>query len=60
MADWKSLVRRRLRLAPLRNQRAERIVEEIAGQLDELYQEARRHGASSPEAERAAFAEIGN
>ncbi len=37
-----------------------RIVEEMAGQLDDLYQEAQRHGASSPEAERAAFAQIEN
>jgi putative ABC transport system permease protein len=60
MLDWRSLVRRHLRLPPLHDQRAERIVEEIAGQLDDLYQEARRHGASSPEAERAAFAQIEN
>ncbi len=60
MPDWKRLVRVHLKLPPLRNQRAERIVEEIAGQLDDLYQEARRHGAASPEAERAAFAQIEN
>jgi len=60
MADWKHLVRGHLNLPPLHNQRAERIVEEIAGQLDDLYQEARRHGASSAEAERAAFAQIEN
>src|SRR5512136_217965 len=60
MPDWKHLVRVHLKLPPLHDQRAERIVEEIAGQLDDLYQEARRHGASSPEAERAAFAQIEN
>lgn len=60
MADWKHLVRVRLKLPPLQNQRTERIVEEIAGQLDDLYQEARRQGASSAEAERAAFAQIEN
>jgi predicted permease len=58
MPDWKRLVRVHLKLPPLHDQRAERIVEEIAGQLEDLYQEARRHGASSPEAERAAFAQI--
>jgi hypothetical protein len=55
MADWKHLVRVHLNLPPLHNQRAERIVEEIAGQLDDLYEEARRHGASPAEAERVAF-----
>ncbi len=58
MPDWKSLVRRHLKLPPLHHQRADRIVEEIAGQLEDLYQEALRRGASSPEAERAAFAQI--
>jgi len=60
MADWKRLVRVHLKLPPLRNQRAERIVEEIAGQMDDLYREARRQGASSSEAVRAAFAQIEN
>src|SRR5512133_2316630 len=60
MRDWKSLVRRHLKLPPLRHQRAERIVEEIAGQLDDLYQEALRDGASPRGAVRAAFARIGD
>src|SRR5512140_1940521 len=60
MPDWKSLVRRHLKLPPLHNQRAERIVEEIAGQLEDLYQEALRQGASSREAVRAAFAQTEN
>ena len=60
MPDWKRQVRRRLHLPPLRNQRAERIVEELAGQLDDLYVEARRHGASSREGTRAAFAQVEN
>lgn len=58
MRDWKRLVRRHLRLPPLHNQRAERIVEEIAGQLDDLYQEALREGASPRKAVRTAFAQI--
>jgi predicted permease len=60
MPDWKSLVRRHLKLPPLHNQRAERIVEEIAGQLDDLYQEALREGASPRKAVRAAFAQTEN
>ena len=60
MPDWRSLVRRRLKLPPLHDQRAERIVEEIAGQLDDLYQEALREGASPRKAVRAAFAQIEN
>ena len=60
MPDWKSLVRVHLKLPPLHDQRAERIVEEIAGQLDDLYQEALREGASPRKAVRAAFAQIEN
>jgi predicted permease len=60
MPDWKRLVRVHLDLPPLRNQRAERIVEEIAGQLDDLYQEALSGGASPRKAGRAAFAQIEN
>src|SRR5512137_1532811 len=60
MPDWKRLVRVHLKLPPLRNQRAERIVEEIAGQLEDFYQEALREGASSRKAVRAAFAQIEN
>ena len=60
MPDWKRLVRRHLKLPPLHGQRAERIVEEIAGQLDDLYQEALREGAAPRKAVRAAFAQIEN
>lgn len=60
MPDWKSLVRRHLKLPPLHNQRAERIVEEIAGQLEDLYQEALREGPSPRKAVRAAFAQVEN
>jgi predicted permease len=58
MPDWKRLVRVHVKLPPLHNQRSERIIEELAGQMEDLYQEARRHGASSFEAERAAIAQI--
>ena len=60
MPDWKRQVRRHLKLPPLANQRAERIVEELAGQLEDLYAQARRQGASSSEATRAAFAQVEN
>jgi putative ABC transport system permease protein len=60
MPDWKRLVRIHLKLPPLRNRRAERIGEEIAGQLDDLYQEALRAGVSPRKAVRAAFAQVGN
>jgi len=60
MPNWKRLVRRHLKLPPLRDQRSERIVEELAGQLEDLYAEARRQGASSREAMRAAFAQVEN
>jgi putative ABC transport system permease protein len=58
MPDWKRLVRAHLKLPPLGNQRAERIVEEIAGQLDDLYQEALRGGVSPRKAVRAAVAQV--
>ncbi len=60
MPDWKHLVRVHLKLPPLRNERAERIVEEIAGQLEDLYQEALREGASPRKAVRAALAQVEN
>jgi putative ABC transport system permease protein len=60
MPDWKSLVRRHLKLPLLHDQRAERIVEEIAGQLDDLYKEALGEGASPRKAVRTAFAQIEN
>jgi predicted permease len=60
MPDWKRLVRVHLKLPSLHDQRAERIVEEIAGQLDDLYQEALREGASPRKAVRAAFTQIEN
>ena len=53
MRNWKRLVRRRLRLPELKGLRSERIVEEIAGQLEDIYDEARRHGASRAEMGRA-------
>jgi putative ABC transport system permease protein len=60
MPNWKRLVRRRLKLPLLRNQRAERIVEELAGQIEDLYAEARRQGAPSRYAMRAALAQVEN
>lgn len=58
MPDWKRHVRRRLHLPPLGGQREERIVEELASQLEDLYLEARRQGASSRDAMRAAVVKV--
>ena len=58
MREWKRYVRRRLRIGELRGLRQERIVEELAGQLADLYEEARRAGASDREAERAAVEQV--
>jgi predicted permease len=51
MPDWKRIVRERLRLPDLRELRGERIVEEIAGQLEDLYQQERTRGVTEAEAE---------
>jgi hypothetical protein len=56
MPEWKRIVRERLRLPDLRNLRGERIVEEIAGQLEDLFRTARERGISEAEAERQALA----
>ena len=51
MPDFKHLVRRRLPVEDLVGPRQERIVEEIASQLEDLYQEALESGASAESAE---------
>ena len=52
MPDWHRVVREHLRLPDLRDLREQRITEEIAVQLEELYEEARARGLSDPEARR--------
>ena len=60
MRDWKRYVRSRLRLPELKGQRRERIVEELALQIDDLYREALRGGASEEEAARDALEQVGD
>jgi hypothetical protein len=50
MPDWKELVRAKLTPLPLEASRREEIIEELAQQLEEAYNEARSGGASDSEA----------
>ena len=52
--DWSAYVRENLQLRGFRPERETEIVEEIAQQLDEAYQEALRAGVSEQEARAAA------
>jgi putative ABC transport system permease protein len=54
MPDWSAYVREHLQLRGFRPERESEIVEEIAQQLDEAYQEALRAGGSDQEARAAA------
>jgi putative ABC transport system permease protein len=56
--DWKAYVRERLALPVLKGLRDERIVEELAGQLEDLCREHLAHGLSEAEAERRAMAHV--
>ena len=58
MRDWKAYVRERLALPALKRLRDERIVEELAGQLEDLYRQHVAHGLSEAEAERQAMAHV--
>lgn len=58
MPDWRRLVRHRLELPELKNRRDQAIVEELAGQLEDLYETARSWGHSEVEAERYALEEF--
>ena len=58
MPDWRSFVKRRLRLPELKHNREERIIEEIAGQLQDLYDTALAQGKSELEAEQHALDEF--
>jgi predicted permease len=51
MPDWPAVVRARLNLARLRPERVEEIVEDLARQLEDAYQEARAGGATEGEAQ---------
>ena len=54
MRDWRAYVRERLALPSLKGLRDERIVEELAGQMEDLCREHLAHGLSEAEAERLA------
>ena len=54
MPDWKSYVRQRLNLGELQPGREAEIVEEIARQLEDAYQESFHSGANEPDAIRVA------
>ncbi len=58
MRDWKAYVRSRLALPALRGLRDERIVEELAGQLEDLYHTHLARGIPEAEAEELAAAHV--
>ena len=55
MPDWKAGIRKHLRLDGLTSQRQEEIVEELAVQLEDAWQDALARGLPPPEAEAAAW-----
>ena len=58
MRDWKEYVRSRLPRMRVRPEREIEIVEELAAQLEQTYQEARRAGDDDPEAAKKAMAQM--
>ena len=58
MRDWRAFVRSRLSLPELPPERQARIVRELAAQLEDFYREALARGASPPEADAHAAAQI--
>ena len=58
MRDWRAYVRERLQLPALERLRDERIVEELAGQLEDLYRAAVARGVPADEAERQAIGSV--
>ncbi|KPK76446.1 MAG: hypothetical protein AMS25_17490 [Gemmatimonas sp. SM23_52] len=58
MRDWKAYVRSRLALPALRGLRDERIVEELAGQLEDLYRTYLARGIPEAEAEELAASHV--
>jgi len=60
MPDWKALIRENLPLPPMKQWREEKIFEELAGQLEDLYRDARRRGLDDAEATRHALEHIGD
>jgi putative ABC transport system permease protein len=60
MRDWKRYVRERLPLPETKGASDESVVEELAGELEDLYLEALERGASEGEAEAYALEGIGD
>jgi hypothetical protein len=58
MHDWKELVRNRLSPLPLEPSRREEIIEELAQQLEDTYNEQLTGGASDPEALQRSLAQF--
>ncbi len=58
MRDWKAYVRARLAVPALRGLRDERIVEELAGQLEDLYRAQLARGVAEADAEELAAAHV--
>ncbi len=60
MRDWKRYVREHLELPGLDGEQEVEVIEEIAGQLEERYGEARARGVGEAEAEAEALALLGD
>ncbi len=60
MRDWKRFVREQVPLPEVEGADEECIVDELAGQLEDLYREARARGASEPEADAYARTRLGD
>ena len=58
MPEWERFIRDRLALAGLRPERERRIVRELAANLEDVYQDALRDGASPGDAEQSAKGHI--
>ena len=56
--DWQEYVRSRLLLSDLRPERQERVVRELAAQLEDFYRDARSRGLSPGEADAFACGQI--
>jgi len=60
MRDWKRFVREQVPLPDVEGADEESIIDELAGQFEDLYQEARARGLSEPEADAYARTRLGD
>jgi len=58
MPDWTEPIRDRIRALNLTGEREREIVQELSDHLDDSYRDALHSGATAPDAERAALAEL--